>query len=287
MKQRVYEIEVDDQVIVAENASGVQFRVQFDITIDALGYVTYCDLSLSNIKEETANAVFKRGAVFAVRCGYNDNIDYIFKGVIRNVFKEREGATTNTRIIARGGTGDKKIINVSLGKNISLHEILSAIADSMGYKLSINKSEFEQKQTSGYVMNGDPFYYLHRLSSAYKFFWSLDADKLVVFKQRNGRNIPKRIINMKSGLEGIPEVTEAGVDFAVRMDPAIKIGQRIELDTTYRTFNFANVYYPTPAQDIAGSGEYTVMKITHSGDNYGGAWTTKCKCYRSDYVEVD
>lgn len=96
MKQRVYSIEVDGKEIIEETSSGEQFRVQFEVTVDALGAITLCDLTLTNLAKETINSTFKRGAILAIRAGYTDNIDYIFKGLIRNVFRGRQNATTTT-----------------------------------------------------------------------------------------------------------------------------------------------------------------------------------------------
>lgn len=287
IKQRVYQVEVDDQVIVSEVVTGSQARVQFDVTIDALGHITLCDLNLSNLAESTINAVFKRGAVLSLRAGYNDSSDYIFTGIIRNVFRYREGATTITQILARGGDLEKSIINKSLGKNALLSEIIQSISDSMGYSLVINKSEFNEKYITGYSMTGDPLTYLDNLSSAHDFNWTINGNKLIVFKVASGIGQSLRKINMLSGLEGIPEVTEVGVDFNVRLTPSIKIGERVEIDTKYKSFNFSGVYYPTKLQDGAGDGEYTIMKIVHSGDNYGNAWTTKCTGYNANYVVID
>ena len=54
----------------------------------------------------------------------------------------------------------------------------------------------------------------------------------------------------------------------VRMDPAIKIGNKIELDTKYN-FPVACGYKQRIA-GRAGSGVYTVMKITYTqATNYG------------------
>jgi hypothetical protein len=287
MKQRVFEIEVDDKIIIAENPSGVQARVQFDITVDALGNITLCDLNLSNMPEEIINSVFKRGAVLAIRAGYEDNIDYIFRGIIRNVFKGRETATTYTQILARGGDLEKKAINLALGQNVKLSEILQSLADALGYKLLVTKSDFTDVYPTGYSMTADPYKMLKRLSLEWDFNWSIEQNNLVIFKVKTGRKAPTKIINMRSGLEGIPEVTDVGANFSVRLDPSIKIGNKIELDTKYKSFNFSGVYYPTPLQDVAGSGEYTIMKIVYSGDNYGQQWTTRCVGYDADYVEID
>lgn len=286
MRQRVYQIEVNDKVIIAENSSGVQARVQFDITVDAIGNITLCDLNLSNLAESTISTVFKRGAVLAIRAGYEDNIDYIFRGIIRQVFRGRDGATTYTNILARGGELEKNAINKALGKNAKLSEILQSLADALGYKLNITKSEFSDVYPTGYSMTGDPYKYLRDLAKSWSFDWSIENDTLVIFKVENGRKAPKKTINMLNGLEGIPEVTEVGVNFSVRMDPSIKIGNKIELDTKYKSFNFSGVYYNNELQDVAGSGLYTVMKITYSGDNYGQAWTTRCVGHRADFVEV-
>lgn len=287
MKQRVYQVEVDDKIIVKETTSGVQCRVQFTVTIDALGHVTLCDLNLSNLAESTINAVFKRGAVLALRAGYNNNSDYIFRGIIRNVFRYRDGATTTTQILARGGDLEKSVINKALGKNALLSEILQSLADALGYPLLINKSEFSDKYITGYSMTGDPYTYLDNLANAHEFNWAVEGNRLVVFKVATGRSQSVRTINMRSGLEGVPEVTEVGADFSVRLTPSIKIGERIELDTKYKSFNFSGVYYPTQIQDGAGVGEYTIMKIVHSGDNYGDAWSTRCTGYSAKFVVIN
>jgi hypothetical protein len=280
MKQRVYQIEINDKVIIAENSSGVQARAQFDITVNAVGNITLCDLNLSNLAESTISTAFKRGAVLAIRAGYEDNIDYVFRGIIRQVFRGRSGATTYTNILARGGNLEKNAINRALGENAKLSEILQELADALGYKLNITKSEFADVYPTGYSITQDPMKLLRDLAYSWNFYWSIENDSLVIFKVENGRKAPKKIINMQNGLEGIPEVTDVGVNFSVRMDPSIKIGSRIELDTKYKSFNFSGVYYNNQLQDAAGSGSYTVMEIVHSGDNYGQSWTTRVTSYR-------
>lgn len=286
MKQRVYQVEVDDEIIIYETDSGLQFHVQFDVTIDALGHVTLCDLNIDNLSESTANKVFKKGAVLGLRAGYNDNSDYIFRGIIRNVFRYREGATTTLQVLARGGELRKKEINVALGKNAKLSEVLQAIADAMGYRIVFKAEEYPQKFVSGYSMTDNPETILDKLARAYGFNWTIEQNALNVFTVEGGRSNVVRTINMRSGLEGIPEVTEVGADFSVRLNPSIKIGEKIELDTKYKSFNFSGVYYPSQIQEGAGDGEYTILKIVHRGDNYGQAWSTRCTGYGAKFVEI-
>ena len=85
----------------------------------------------------------------------------------------------------------------------------------------------------------------------------------------------------KSVLKYVPFVsaTENGVDVSMRLLPKIKIGQRVDIQSKLSTFNFSNMYF----QDIpenAGSGIFNVYRLSHVGDSYGDAWTTKVTGYR-------
>lgn len=287
MRQRVYSIEVDGKILIEETLSGEQFRVQFEITVDALGAITLCDLTLSNLAEATVNSMFKRGAVLAVRAGYAENIDYIFKGVIRNVFRGRQGATTTTQVLARGGRLEKGVVNVSLGQNAKLSEILKSVVSAVGMPLIFNEADYTDVYTSGYSITADPRIVLNQLAKAWRFKWAIEGDSIVIFKQDRPRKSPTKVINMTSGLEGIPEVTEVGANFSVRLDPSIRIGSLITLDTAYKSFNFSGVYYENSLQNTKGTGEYTVFKIVYSGDNYSQAWNTKVEGHLQNSKEVN
>lgn len=299
IRKRAYAIEINDRTLIDttdpaltdnENitAEGQQPHIEFDITIDALGHISLCDLSISNITQETSEAVFNIGSTLSFRCGYNDNIDYIFSGIIRNVFRYKDGATTTTQIIARAGKLRKSIINKSLGKNVKLSAIIKELSDAMGYALVFTKADFSDVMVSGYSMTGDPWIILSKLAYAYKFSYSLENDKLVIFKTDSGRQIPKKTINIQSGLEGMPERTEVGIDFSVRIDPSIKIGMKVDLDTTYQSFNFSNVYYLENLLERFAQGDYTVMQIKHSGDNAPSSnkWTTHVTGYLANRVSI-
>ena len=276
MRQRVFEILIDDKVVIKET-TGVQFRVQFDVTIDAMGHVSYLDLLISNLKQETINK-FTRDSKIGFRAGYADAIDYIFVGRVRNVFPERDIATRNTRIIARGGNKDKVAINRSLGKNVSLSKILTTIAEAMGYPIDFQIEKFDVKYTSGYAMTGDAEAYLNELSNTHNFKWVLNNDRHIICPEQDGRTSHIQTIDMFNGHEGYPEITEVGLDFNVRLNPYLQIGSLVNVESKNKTFNYSNLYF----QDIpenAGTGTYKIFKINHKGDNFSNDWTTKCTGY--------
>ncbi len=281
MKQRRWELIIDDEVVIPET-DGVQFRVQFDVSIDAMGHISYCDLTVSNLKKETVTKFFRKDAVIGFKAGYTGTIDYIFKGRIKNVFRERDGATLNTRILARGGDLDKVAINESLGANVTLATIIQRIADTMGYPLIITKADFLEKYPTGYAMTGAAETYLNDLAETHNFHWTIENDRLVVFSDSTSRKSNVLTIDVFNGLEGIPELTEVGIDFTTRLQPKLKVGSRVKVESEFKTFNYSNVYF----QDVpasAGAGEYRMFKINHTGDNYGNTWSSKVTGYKDNY----
>lgn len=281
MKQRRWELIIDDTVVIPET-DGVQFRVQFDVTIDAMAHISYLDLTISNLKQETINKFFKRNAVIGFKAGYNDSIDYIFKGRIRNIFKERDGATVNTRIIARGGDLDRVTINVPIGDNTKLSTILKKIAEATGYTLVMTDSDFNEVYTSGYSMTGSPEHYLRDLAAAHNFRWVIENGRLIVVKDNSERKSNTLTFSMFNGLEGIPELTEAGLDFSVRLQSKLKIGALVKVESELKTFNYSNIYFQDVPEN-AGTGTYRMFKITHTGDNYGQTWNSRITGFKYNY----
>lgn len=278
---RLFEILVNDQTFIAP-MEGRQFKVVFNVLIDFGGFNTYMDLRIYNLTKSTANKVFQRDSTIGLRAGYDDSIDYLFKGKIRNVFKERNGADVITRVIARGGTSfEKPVINQTLGRNTQLTQIIRACAESIGYPLVIDESQFQDVDPyiSGYTLIGDPTKQLNTLAQIHGFSYVLENDRLVIVRGGQFRQGQPVIISESTGMEGIPEITETGCDVNVRLNPRLKIGGRIDVQSELRTFNFSNIYYQDVPEN-AGSGIYRIFRLEHTGDSWGDDWTTSITANR-------
>lgn len=272
---RKYEILINDETFIPETTDGREFKMTFEILIDYGGFITYSDVAIYNLSDETAAKAFKRGNKFAIRAGYEDGVDYLFNGEIRNAFKERSGPDTMTRIIARGNADSNKTINQTLGKGTKLTAIIKACVNAMGFPLVIREDDFKDvaPYAKGYTMTGDPRVYLDKLAQTHKFSYLVDKNKLIVTANNSHRQTTPVIVSQFEGMIGIPEISEVGCDVNVRLNPKIKIGGRIDVQTELKTFNFSNLYF----QDIpesAGKGIYRIFKLKHSGDTHGDSWTT-------------
>lgn len=277
---RLFEILVDDEIII-ERTTGRQFKVVFNVTLDFGGSVSYCDMSIYNITNSTAQSAFKKGSQLGFKAGYVDNIDFIFKGSIVNVFRLREGADVITRIVAHGYNDSKNNINTTLGQGVKLPAIIKACADAMGYPLVINADDFSdvQEYSHGYTMNGDPRVYMDDLAKTNNFTYVISNGRLIVTLKDSVRDGTIFTVSRYTGMEGIPIVTEIGVDVNVRLNPKINIGGRFEVESEFASFNFSNIYF----QDVpeqAGKGIYKVERLTHSGDSTGDLWSSSISGYR-------
>lgn len=273
---RRYSLEVDDKPFIVES-SGYQFRVTFNILHDYGGYTSYADIQIYGLSRATEAKVFKEGQVIAFRAGYADTGDYIFKGELINLLRDKQGADRITRLICRSGTQrDTASINKTLGKNVTLTEIIKECAGAIGLPLVINEQDFESLKpySRGKCLTGSPDEILKQLSKAWGFNYIIENDKIVITGKgsfRGGSIVP---VSQFTGMVGQPEITEQGADVVVRMNPKIKIGGRFEIKSEYKTFNFNNAYY----QDIKesdGLGVYRIFRINHTGDTHGDDWNTK------------
>lgn len=279
---RRWELSIDGIVMVAATA-GRQFKCVFEVLHDFGGYTSYCDLALYNFSAETVNKAFKRGAVLTLRAGYVDSLDTIFTGKITNPLRERVGPDTITRLICRGGSlpGEQGQINETLGENALITDIIKACAAAMKFPLVMDDSQFSDVDPYpyGYVLSGDPRAYLDRLAETHLFNYTIENDRLVVVRRGKARQGSVHIISQFTGMEGIPEITEVGIDVVTRLNPKIKIGGKFRLESNLATFNFSNLYFvDIPAS--AGKGEYDIFRVGFSGDSWGDAWSTKITGYR-------
>ena len=286
---RRWSIDVDDQPFI-EKTDGTQFRVQFAVSRRGSDNNVYADIALYNLSVDTAYKAFrapipakgdvptKPGSKLTFRAGYVDNENVIFEGEIKNVFRERRGPDTITRLICRTGTlaPTRQIINASLGPNVSLTDVIGALGVYLvGNTKFTTTAPFDNAYfPRGYTLSGDPMDIMYRLAQAYTFSFNIIGDECWIFPHVVNENAPVHEISMLTGMEGIPEVTDIGVDVNVRLSPLIFPGHRIEIKSEYLTISIGSQTFRTAAETI-GKGTYQIFDIYHFGDSWGDEWTTR------------
>ncbi len=279
---RRWEVIIDDQQFIAPT-DGRQFKITFEILHDFGGFVSYCDLAIYNLTADTANNAFKKGDKIAFRAGYEDTIDSIFIGTIKNILRERRGPDTITRLICRGGrlADEQKQISETLGANVKIVDIIKACGAALDYPVVIEDAQFADVDPypRGYVLNGDPRVYMDNLAKTHDFSYIIENERMIVVRNNAFRQGDVHVVSQFTGMEGIPEITEVGADVIVRLNPRINIGGRYRIESELATFNFSNLFFQN-VPESAGKGEYRIFKLAHSGDSWGDTWSTKITGFR-------
>ena len=97
------------------------------------------------------------------------------------------------------------------------------------------------------------------------------------------------LISVATGLIGVPEQTQQGINIRTLLNPNYKIGQLIQLTGGVNTFR-RSLDLPSQAQNITSAqqaqtspdGLYYVMVANHSGDTRGNDWYTSMVCLSVD-----
>jgi hypothetical protein len=280
--KRQWELTVDDEVII-QATNGQQFKCTFEIMHDFGGSTSYADIAIYNLTADTANKTLARGKSLSFKAGYEDSIDNIFSGTIKNVLYERVGPDTITRLICKGGKlfDSQSQVNETPGKDVTVAELIRICVKAMGYPIVMDDTQFDDipPYVRGYPLDGDPKNYLEKLSKAHGFNYVIENDRMIVLRNNFARKGPIHVVSQFTGMEGIPEITEVGVDVTIRLNPKIRIGGKYRLESELATFNFSNLYF-VDIPESAGQGEYIIFKLTYSGDSKGDAWSTKITGYR-------
>ena len=274
---RRWSLEVDGEVLI-EAVAGRQFKATFQILHDFGGFTSYADIAIYNLSTDTISKALKRGKNIVFRAGYVDSIDTIFSGTVRNVFPERRGSNTITRLVCRGGkvTEQQPQINQTLGVDTKLINIIRACGTALGYPIVIDDSQFADVDPYpyGYALQGDPRVYLDELAQTHKFDYVIENEKLVVVRQGYARQGAVNVISQFTGMEGIPEISDVGVDVTTRLNPKFRIGGKFRIESDLATFNFSNLYF-RDVPETAGQGEHKIIKIEYTGDTWGDSWSNK------------
>ena len=285
---RQFELYVgDSDVPFIAATSDRQFRVVFKILIDWGAYNSYADIAITGLARETEAKIFKRGQRLEFKAGYEDNIDFIFKGEIRNILREREdfGGGRVTRILCRSADTalQSSVISKSFQEGVKVPDIVRACAEALGFEAEIKEEDFENVEpyTSGYTVATDPKRVLNDLARAHDFNWLIDNNKLVVVGGGSFRDSPLDIISAFTGMVGSPEITEIGCDVVQKLNPQARIGARFKIQSEFALANFGNVYYQDIPQTI-GEGTYVCRRLEFSGDSYGDDWQVKRTGFAED-----
>lgn len=285
-------------VIVGTDSTGLDLaalRVTFRIQRGDFQTPNSADVRIYNIADNTANRITKEFTRIVVQAGYEGNYGLIFDGTIKQARKGRVDARDSyVDIVAADGDQayNYSVMALSLTAGATPRDAVEAFTKAMaehgvsaGYvpELSTNGS------ARGRVYYGMTREELREWAEVQDCLWSIQDGKLTLIPKTSYVPGDVPLISPQTGLVGVPEQTQNGIQMRVLLNPALKIGQRVRLDSTVNPFRFGlDVQSQASNALIASSnktnadGLYYVMSAEHSGDTRGNAWYTELTCLAID-----
>lgn len=295
-----------------ELGKGIEFaelRVTFSIHRGDTQTPNSADIRIYNVNAQTANKLENEFTRVIVQAGYEGNFGLIFDGTIKQARSGRVSATDSyVDIVAADGDRLYNFANMklSLAAGSKPDDALDGFIQSMATAAAAasGKSiEAEAKRLKGYrpelskngCVRGMVFYGMARdelreFAEQNDCTWSIQDGKLVLIPLTSFIPSETVLVSPETGLVGVPEQTAGGIRARVLLNPAIRIGQRIKLDSTINAYRFPlghGVQAENFATSIMGAkfnwdGLYYVMSAEHSGDSRGNDWYTDITCLAVD-----
>lgn len=269
------------------------FRCTFQVRRGDYQNPNSADIRIYNLAPATENRIQDEFTQVVLQAGYEGSYGLIFRGTIKQVRKGREDAKS-TYVDITAADGDEAYnfapMQLTLAAGSRPQNAIQAMIDSM-VEGGVNRPPSLPPLPGSGMPRGQVFHGLARdelrdFCRTNGLSWSIQ-DALLTFIPQ-GAYIPGTIpvISRNNGLVGVPEQTQDGITMRVLLNPNIKIGQLVKLDTN--AINRLRYGLDLPSQGtnepvairvgVDPNGLYYVMVAEHVGDTRGNAWWTDLVC---------
>ena len=272
-----------------------QFRVKFTIRRGDYQTPNSADVRIYNVADATANRIKKEFTRIAIHAGYEGNYGLIFDGTIKQARAGRIDAV-DSYIDITAADGDQaynfSTIALSLAAGATPADAVQVFVGAMA-KQGITQGYIPELSTNG-SERGRVFYGMTRdelreWAEVQDALWSIQDGKLTLIPKTSYIPGEVPVISPATGLIGVPEQTQNGIEMRVLLNPALKIGERVKLDSTVNLYRYgldvpsqaSNALLATSIKTNA-DGLYYVMVANHTGDTRGNEFYTDLTCLAVD-----
>lgn len=268
-------------------------RIVFSVGQALVGKPGIAEVYIYNLSDETMNKFkgengeFETGQDFALYAGYEGNMGLIFQGQVFQFRRGRESPTdTYLCIIAQNADTQHNFAvikgNLAAGRNLEQEKQL--IADSFkenGAKVGYMAPAANQDEAPrGKTYFGLASEYLKQYANNNNQDCGYDGDEITVVERNRPADATAYVLKPATGLIGMPQLTMSGLRAECLMNPKIKIGSQVQIDSSLiQTENYDTEYSQQGLdqdfkQAFGADGFYNVVAVTHDGDTRGDMWQT-------------
>ncbi len=272
------------RVIVSDiNGIGIDvstLRCTFQIEKSLSETPNYAEIVLYNLSAQTENSIIKEGAKVILEAGYqNPQYGLIFSGDIVQPLRGKEDNTTYTlTLVSQDGDlfYNKGIINASFRAGQTQRDVLENIAKQSTNALEIGQLSDNLTPTAlprGKALFGLTRDYFRQIAKSEQAAFYINNNKIEFIKAIDLPTNEVIKLNGKSGLIGMPEQTEEGIQATCLLNPLLDLNKMVAIDLS--SIQRQKADRNSELKNIAGAGIFKIIKIAHKGDTRGDEWYTE------------
>lgn len=203
-----------------------------------------------------------KGQRIVLEAGYGQSAQMIFTGNLARARTRKEGPDYITQIEAQDGlvASQSARIDISFKPAITAQQVISTLVGALkgsGISPGLQSGVPTSVYSNGITLSGNVLDRLKETCDANDLHVTIQDGEIVIAPIGGAKASPVVIVGENTGLIGVPEKRDVGVQFRCLMNPKIGVLQPIILIS-----NFV-------------SGLYTAAKVIHTGDSFGGEWYTE------------
>lgn len=257
---------------------GEDIRVTFRVEQRINDYLWFSEVTIYNLNPSTESDILKNGKSVSLEAGYQDGpYGLLFKGQIRQPIRGKEDGTTYfIKLICLNDMLNVGFCNFVLTGGQTPESIISQIArnSSIPFDVRIGPGLSQQVTSRGKVVVGNPGDELRSIAANNNAFVYIDNTGVVNISPLSspppsGASIPS--LNAQTGLIGIPQQVDHGVEFRCLINPNIRLDSWVKLNNQ----DIIQAEIPLlglPVDLLDRDGIYRVIELVATGDTRGNDW---------------
>lgn len=259
-------------VVNPDGSAKHQLKIAFAVEMGISSTQNEATIEIYNLSEGHRSKLGKELDDITLEAGYappggSSNIGIIAAGQIRDVKHTRSGPDIVTIISI--GDGDKAVRSASVAETLDdgkepkdAIEVAKKALTQAGVKEGeIKLPDNLPKFLRPYTMFGSAKRELDVLGRGFGFYWYIQHGALEIVPADGVLGGSTPTISPETGMIGVPAVTDNGVEVSCLLNPELRIGRKVKIESKVLEMNAAN-------------GEYRISAGTFSGDNRDGDFTT-------------
>ncbi len=255
------------------------FRIAFGLSKDQQGKPNKAKITLYNLSQASRNFLEDEKLIVFLKAGYVGRISTIFFGDL----SERETSRQGPDIITILDCADQEKIlqtanvQIGLGAGATNIQAFEAAESAMGLTIpSRQKALITVKQfVNGFSFTGTAQKLMEKLVKEIGFTFSVQDGEIQILGENSNDEQEAVLVTPDTGLIGFPTKTQRGAKFKALLNPEIRVGRAIALESKQFQGALGASADVKASQSLIGSGlEVTAKKVTMNGDSQDGAWET-------------